>query len=497
MNSTIESIVIVGGGSAGWMAAAYIAKKFKDTPLKITLVESAVIKTVGVGEATVPAMKTFLSDLDISEFEFIKETNATFKLGIDFEGWRVEDEKFFHPFASFGVNIAGVEFQHYWTSLKNSGEARSFDSYSLPAQMARARKFAPSKNEANTSELARFNYAYHFDAIGFADFLKKYSVAIGVEHIVATIEQVSQDPDTGNVTSLLLSDGNTLAADFYIDCSGFKGMLIEDVLHTGYEDWSKWLPCDSAVVTPSESTDYVNPYTRSIARTAGWQWEIPLQNRMGNGYVYASKYIDACDAEKELLENISGKNLADPRVLKFTAGRRKKTWNKNVFSLGLSSGFLEPLESTSIFMIQIALNVLYKYFPYRSSPQVLVDKVNSVLEDYTLKLRDFIILHYCFNEHYKKPFWDYCRNMELPDSLSARLELFKATSALDLGDNDFFKTNSWLAVFAGFGISSNYVHPKVASFTQQQVQEELDNLYDALLSSLSMLPDHTAFLKRL
>ena len=494
-NSPLQSLVILGGGSAGWMAAAFLAKKIQGTTLKISLIESSEIGTIGVGEASVPAIKYFLSELGISEKDFILATHATFKLGIDFESWYERDKKFFHPFAKFGEKISAVDFTHYWTRMRSAGCPEPLDSYSLPTQMARAGKFAIPRGDTSIDGMASFNYAYHFDAALFAQYLRRYAEGLGVERCDAKVEKVQQHSSTGNIESLSLHDGTEVHGDFFIDCSGFAGLLIEGALQTGYEDWSHWLPCDRALAVPSSPNDSINPYTRCTAMIAGWKWNIPLQHRVGNGYVYASQFIDDSAAQEELLSGLDGEMLASPKLLKFKAGRRKKIWNKNVLALGLAGGFLEPLESTSIYLIQYGLTAFFENFPTKTENNYLQDRVNAMMAEHTLRLRDFLIAHYCLNDRRGETFWDYCRNMVIPGSLEARIEEYRATGSIRLDELDFFKMNSWAAILSGMQITARYYHPKVEYLEERLVKQELDNMRKGIARVLPTIPDHEQFIK--
>lgn len=490
--STIQSLVIVGGGTAGWMAAAFFAKRFAGSPMKITLVESADIGIIGVGEATVPAMKLFLSDLGIDEREFMLNTQASFKLDIDFDGWYKPGESFFHPFAMFGAKIANVPFQHYWAYLRAQNNAGPIDDYSLPTQLARANKFARPKD--NAMDIARFNYAYHFDAGLFAQYLSRLAQVQGVTRIEARVSLALRAATTGDVTALMLDDGRQISGDFFIDCSGFRGLLIEETLHTSYQDWSQWLPCDRAIALPSSSQQHIPSYTRALACSAGWQWRIPLQHRVGNGYVYSSRHMDDETALAELKKNIAGEILAAPKYIRFTTGMRRKTWNHNVFALGLASGFLEPLESTSIYMIQTALTTLFNYFPHSQESSALAKQVNHTLSEHNYRLRDFIILHYHLNQRIGEPFWDDCRTMAIPDSLHTRIDEFRNTANIRFDDLDFFQISSWLSMFSGFKLLPNYLHPKVNFFAQEQVISELREMRTAIQRVVGELPTHQHFL---
>ena len=494
MSQAIQSLVILGGGSAGWMAAALLAKRFSTQHLSITLVDSSDIGAIGVGEATVPVIKNFLNELEISEQDFIQATQATFKLGIDFIDWEKPGTRFFHPFASPGAKIAKIPFHHYWAANRRQHQSNPIDTYSLAAQMARQHKFYIPDVRNPSMDVARFNYAYHFDAGLFANYLRHYAKQLGVIHRDGKVRSVTQHPDTGFITSLELENGDSISGDFFIDCSGFKALLIEDTLKTGYCDWSEWLRCDSAIAMPSSGDGESAPYTKSTAMNAGWRWEIPLQHRTGNGYVYSSRYTSHEQATALLSENIKGKALAAPKLMSFTPGTRKKAWNKNVFALGLASGFLEPLESTSIYLVQACLDILYFHFPQHNQFEKLAEKANQLVLQSQEKLRDFIILHYCLNQRYGEPFWDDCRQMTLPESLQARIDEYLHTANLTLDELDFFKMNSWVSIFSGFNQVPHYIHPKLAEFGASAIASELREMAQGIQRAVLRIPTHKEFI---
>lgn len=495
MDTRIQSIVIVGGGTAGWMAAAALAKRFANNPIKITLIESADIGTIGVGEATVPFIKEFLKNLDINEIEFIQATNATYKLGISFDGWKNKDHTFLHPFAGYGARIDNIPFHHFWIKMMKQKKAQELDAYCLSSQIARAHKFALPKPNQDV-ELSSFNYAFHFDATLFARYLSNYAQKLGVTRIEATVQNTTQCSTTGFIQSLSLSNDKIIEGEFFLDCSGFKGLLIEDTLKTGYESWNQWLPCDRAVAIPCESDGEPAPYTRSLACEAGWQWRIQLQHRTGNGYVYSSNHISDDQAIEQLSKNLEGKPLAAPKLMRFVTGMRAQSWNKNVYAMGLSSGFLEPLESTSIYMIHESINLLIDNFPNKYWQPQLITETNKVLRIRQEKLRDFIILHYYLNERHGEKFWDDCRTMSIPDTLAQQIELFQNTAQVSVSHLDFFRTNSWLAMFAGFNRIPDYYHPFVDNFDEALVEKEFITIASGITNAIAGLPSHKQFIQK-
>lgn len=389
----IENIIIVGGGTAGWMAASSLANFLKNTPTKISVIESPTIATVGVGEATLPTIRGFNFSLGIDELDVIKKTQATFKLGIEFKDWYKIGHSFFHPFAQYGLKVNGVDFHHYWQKMRSVGDKTNISDYCLPILMAKMGRFC-QPSERPTTPLAKYAYAYHFDALLYSDYLRQYALNLGVERLEKTVVDVSLNTSNGFIQSLYLDDGNHLPGDLFIDCSGFQGILIEQALKTGYENWSHWLPCDRAVAIQSENKSDPLPYTRAIAQKAGWQWRIPLQHRQGNGYVYASQHLSDEEAYLSLTRDIGGSLLNEANWLHFTTGVRKKFWNKNCVALGLAGGFLEPLESTSIGLIQTGLAKLHTFFPHQGFDQCLIDEANRLSQAEFERVRDFLILHY-------------------------------------------------------------------------------------------------------
>jgi tryptophan halogenase len=494
MPESIKNIVIVGGGTAGWMAAASLVKYSQGKNLSICLIESSQIATVGVGEATIPNIVEFNRTLGIDERELIKATQATFKLGIQFEDWYQQGTRFFHPFADFGLKIDQVEFHHYINRLNLHGDQQDLEDYCFASILAKKGNFAqPHPNPP--SPLADYSYAYHFDASLYAKYLHKYSVNLGVKHIDAKINQVNLQPDNGFIKSVSLHDGREISGDLFIDCSGFQGLLIEKALHTGYEDWSQWLFCDSAVVMQTERTGAIHPFTRSIAREAGWQWSIPLQHRMGNGYIYSSQFQDDAAAKNILLANVTGKALNEPRKLSFTPGRRKQIWNKNCFAIGLASGFLEPLESTSISLVQTAIAKLLSFFPDSEFNLADIAEVNRLHNREMENIRDFLILHYKLSQRSDSDFWRQCQTMAIPDELAHKMALYESRGHIVMLDNESFQPDSWLAMYAGFKYKARRYDPRADAVPIAVLEQKLAQMRNNLEGIAKQSMSHQQFIQ--
>ena len=487
----VRKVVILGGGTSGWIAAALL-KKVLGQVVDIQLVESEDIGTVGVGEATIPPIRLLNNVLGINEAEFLRETKATIKLAIKFENWRVPGESYYHTFGAPGKSLAFCHFHHLWRRAQQLGDTTSLWQYDLNYLCAEAGKFASINSKDPVLELP---YAYHFDAGLYARFLRKFSEQMGVVRHEGKVSSVTRHTN-GDIQHLVLDDGRVLAGDLFIDCSGFRGLLIQQQLNTGYEDWSHWLPCDRAVAVPSERFEHTLPYTRSIAHSAGWQWRIPLQHRNGNGLVYSSAHYTEQQAADLLLSNLDSKALAEPKFIQFKTGRRRKQWQRNVVSVGLASGFLEPLESTSIHLIQSAVVRLLQLFPHQGVTDALVDEYNRQSQIEFEQVRDFIILHYHVNERSDSPFWRDVRDMQVPETLKRKIQLFAENGSLFREQNDLFLESSWLQVMLGQGIVPKDYHPLANSYSDAQLKQMLQTMLAIKRDPLDKLPSHDEFLRK-
>jgi tryptophan 7-halogenase len=482
----IHKVVIAGGGTAGWMAAASLSKLLGKT-LDITLVESDEIGTVGVGEATIPTLQTLHELLKIKEQDFMAAGQGTFKLGISFENWRDVDEDYIHSFGWTGKDSWAAGFQHFWLKGKQMGISKEFGEYCKEWAAAKKNRFAVLPNQG-------LNYAYHFDASLYAKFLRKMAEEHGAVRKEGKIAVVEQHPETGFITALKLDSGERIEGDLFLDCTGFRALLIEDTLEAGFEDWTHWLPCDSAVAVQTESVAPPIPYTRSIAREAGWQWRIPLQHRVGNGVVFSSKHWSDDEAVDKLLTNVEGKTLTDPRVIKFKTGQRLKHWDKNCVSIGLSCGFIEPLESTSIHLIQRAVIRLLQMFPYDGIREPDVNEFNSQMKFEIDNVRDFIILHYHVTNRTDTEFWRQCRDMDIPDSLKHRIELFKGSGRVFKVPTELFGENSWIQVMLGQGLEPEQYHPIVNMMSDEELEKFLTGIHGSVGKLVDQLPEHQRFI---
>lgn len=488
----IRKIVIVGGGTAGWMTAAALSNALQQG-CQITLVESDEIGTVGVGEATIPPIRVFNRTLGIDENTFLKATQGSFKLGIQFVNWGKQGHQYFHPFGNYGRQFDMVNFHHYWLAAYQQGKAAALDDYCMAWGAATAGRFAPPIPDSR-NVLSTYEYAYHFDAGLYARFLRQYAEQRGVRRIEGKVTQVKQNAISGLIEAVQLEDSQLIEGELFIDCSGFKGLLIEQTLQTGYLDWSHWLPCNRAWAVPTARGDFT-PYTRSTAHEAGWQWRIPLQHRTGNGHVFSSQFTSEQTALDRLLQNLDAKTLAEPRMLKFVTGRRQKFWHKNVVAIGLSSGFLEPLESTSIHLIQAGIAKLLALFPDTAFEQDLVDEYNRIAIKEIENIRDFIILHYHLTQRTDSELWRYCASMPIPDNLQYKIKQFKRSGHLVSGEMDLFGNASWLAVHIGQFNLPQKTDALLAYRTVDSVAW-LAKLRQGIQYAATQLPTHQQYIER-
>lgn len=489
MNKQVTRIVIVGGGTAGWMTAAFLSNWLAPTSMQVTLIESEQIGTIGVGEATVPGIHQFIQKLGINERDFIQATNATFKLGIKFENWAGPETDFFHPFAGYGARIEDRPFYQSWWSAKKQGYPNGLDEFCLCTQLARAGKFAlPSFNEK--SRLAWYNYAYHFDASLFAKFLRNYAETRCVTRLEGKVNNIQLNATTGFIEKIILESGQLIEGDLFIDCTGMASLLIEKTLGVAYEDWSHWLLSDSAIAVQTKSVRDPDPFTRSSCRTAGWQWHIPLQHRVGNGYVYSSQFISHEQAQQELLLNLEGECLTDPRLIRFKTGMRKDFWFKNCVAIGLSSGFLEPLESTSISLIQTGIAKLAAYLINFEIDEKNVAEANRLNRLEYERIRDFIILHYKLNGR-SEAYWQTVSAIDIPDSLEEKISIFKQSGDVKVLEQESFNEESWVSMYYGFGVNPLHILPT----DNDKTFEIMGKMRGAILKGCEYAPSHAEFLR--
>jgi len=486
--------VIVGGGSAGWMAAASLAKAMTGGGYTIDLVESEEIGTVGVGEATIPSILDFNRSLEIDEAEFIRATQASFKLAIEFVDWTRPGFSYMHPFGFYGVQMSGIYFHHFWLRHQAQGGTLPYDAFCSNIIAARAGKFGRTST-ADKLPVPPLGYAYHFDAGLYAAFLRKFSEALGVKRHEGRVVDVALRATDGFIESIKLADGRIIAGDLFIDCSGFRGLLIEQTLHAGYEDWSEFLPCDRAMAVPCERIVATTPYTRSTAREAGWQWRIPLQHRTGNGYVYCSSFLGDDEAATLLAGRLDGAALNTPRPLRFVTGRRKEVWKKNCVALGLASGFLEPLESTSIHLVLASIARLLFMFPGDGFDQASIDKFNSLARTETEEIRDFLVLHYTATERNDTPFWRHCQAIKRPDTLVQRLEMFERSANIVVSTGELFREPSWFAVLMGQGIRPKSYHPIADILPDAELARRFELMSDDVRKRVQAYPLHDEFIR--
>ena len=492
-DTRIKKIVIIGGGTAGWIAAASLVK-FLGSTVEITLVESDAIGTIGVGEATIPQIRKLNGSLGLDEAEFIRATKGSFKLGIEFNDWGELGESYLHTFGDPGIDLSGLKFHHYWLRAQQEGEAKtSLWDYSLHKRAAYDHKFAPLQRVGNT-QMGGLSYAYHFDAGLYAKHLRKLAESLGVVRQEGRVVDVAMDSESGFIQSVELVTGDVIDGDLFIDCSGFRGLLIGGALEVGYEDWSEYLPCNRAVAIGSEAEGPLLPYTKSTAREAGWQWRIPLQHRTGNGHVYCDEFMSQDEATTRLVDSLDGKIIGTPKQLSFTTGRRAEFWSKNCVSLGLSSGFLEPLESTSIHFVQSHVSRLLEFFPHKNFGAATRAEYNRVVgKEYEL-VRDFLVLHYKQTRRDDTEFWRHCRDMNVPDSLTHKMELFAETGHIYREIDDIFRESSWAQVMIGQGLMPRTYHRMADKLSSAQLKQFMSDVDALIAKAVQPLPSHADFI---
>jgi tryptophan halogenase len=495
-DTAISSVVVIGGGTAGWMAAAALSNKLKGLPISIRLIESDEIGTVGVGEATLPHIRAFNNTLNISEAELMKATEATFKLGIEFCDWGRIGDRYIHPFGDFGPVVNEIPFYQFWLKLQSRGDASRLDEYSYPIVAAENGRFRHPSPDLTKIE-STFGYAYQFDASLYARFLRRYAEANGVVRTEGKVVDTKLNGENGFVESVTLDSGEIVAGDLFIDCSGFRGLLIEQALETGYDDWSNWLPCNRAIAVPCEGRGPLTPFTRATARASGWQWRIPLQHRVGNGQVYCSDFLSNEDAQRQLLENLEGPALAEPRQLYFTTGRRRSFWNKNVVAVGLSAGFLEPLESTSIHLIQDGITELLTLFPDKSFRRSGIDEYNRRMGLHFERVRDFLLLHYVATQRDDSEMWRYFRSMELPDSLQEKITAWTTRGYIIKYEFGLFLPPSWIAVMLGQNLRPQGYDPRVDAVDESTLAANAAAIRRDVAAAVRNTPEHAAFIAQI
>ena len=488
----IKDIVIVGGGTAGWMSAAALSKVLSGD-WSITLIESEEIGTVGVGEATIPLIHIYNTALELDEDDFMRRTHATFKLGIEFVDWGRLGDSYIHGFGPLGPDIGITKFYQFWLKAQAQGHAAPIESYSINTAASRANKFMRARKDMGHSPMAEIAHAFHFDAGLYAAYLREFAEKRGVRRIEGKIRGATTRLHDGHIEAVVLESGQTIPGQLFIDCSGFRGLLIEQTLKTGYDDWSHWLPNNRAWAVPCESVAPLTPYTRATARQAGWQWRIPLQHRIGNGHVYCNNFISDDEAASVLMANLPGKALAEPRPLRFVTGKRKKMWNKNVVAVGLSSGFMEPLESTSIHLIQANIARLAALFPDASFNPADIDEFNRQADFEVERIRDFLILHYKATERDDSEFWRYCRNMAIPATLQAKIDLFSGNARIFREATEMFSEISWFEVFIGQHILPRGYHPLVDAIDEARLAKVLGNVHSTIQRCVEAMPTHAEF----
>jgi tryptophan halogenase len=495
MNDQVaRRIVVVGGGTAGWMSAAALAR-FCIPRFSVTLVESDDIGTIGVGEATIPSINMFNQSLGIDEADFLAATGGTYKLGIAFDGWGKPDEAYVHAFGLVGSALGVVPFHHYWLRGRALGISKPLGHYILHTIAIAGNRFAHVERPPG-SVAPPLPYAFHFDASLYARFLRGFAEERGVIRQEGKIVAVERNQQNGDVAAVLLANGTRVEGDLFIDCSGFRGLLIEQELEAGFEAWSEWLQCDRAVAVPCARVEPLMPLTRVIAREAGWQWRIPLQHRIGNGHVFSSARMSEDEATAVLLANLDGERTGEPRTIRFIPGIRRKSWVRNVVAIGLSSGFIEPLESTSIHVIQTAITRLLELLPAGEISDATRDDFNDRTRFEMERIRDFIIFHYHFNQREGEAFWDGLRAMAVPEPLRHKIDLFRASGRVTASFDELFDARAWIQVMIGQNLMPESWNPIADQIPETRLREFLDGLERAHVEEVSRMPDHAAFVKK-
>lgn len=488
----IKKIAIVGGGSAGWIAAAILANQFKKQECRVELVESDQIGTIGVGESTIPPFLDLIKNLGIDERDFIKNTQASFKLGISFENWKTGADTYFHPFGAITAGMDEYNFYQLWLKSIQNGDNAELQDFSVSSVMAKHHRFVMPHLVSDTP-LAETRYALHLDAALVTKYLQRYAIDRGVVRIEGKVVEVQQHTD-GAIAAVMLESGEKISADFFIDCTGFRSLLLDRTLQVEYEDWSEYLPCDRAVTIQTENSGQVPPYTRAIAQDAGWMWKIPLQKRTGNGYVYASQYCSDDEALATLQKNIDGNALTEPRVIPFKTGKRKQVWHKNCLGLGLAAGFIEPLESTALHLVVRGMFYLMRSFPTTECSEVLRREYNRRVQlDYE-EIRDFIVLHYCITQREDTEFWSYCKNMTIPSSLQTTLDYFNVYGSIPESIDPLFAPVSWRSVCEGMGVRPKGPSPLVDEFDYEKAMKVFGDFRMVINEMVQRLPTHDRFI---
>lgn len=489
----VRNIVVVGGGTAGWMTAAALSKLLNGS-YTIRLVESDAIGIIGVGEATIPNIKNFNTALGIDENEFLKATQGTFKLGIEFVNWGGKGDRYIHGFGKIGQEYAGLPFHHHWLRMRGEGVPGTLESYSINTAAPQQAKFMRPRPDMPSSPLADIAYAFHFDASLYARFLRAYAEPRGVIRTEGKIVQVLQREPDGGIDALVLESGEKVHGDFFIDCSGIAALLIEKTLKSGYEDWRHWLPCDTAIAVPCASVQPLLPLTRSTAHTAGWQWRIPLQHRIGNGHVFSSRFMDEDEATSILMNNLDAEPLSAPRTIHYVPGRRKQCWVHNCVAVGLAAGFFEPIESTNIHLIQTAIARIVTFFPHAGFAAADIAEYNTQTQIEYERIRDFIILHYKATERDDSPFWNYTRTMAIPDTLQQRIDLYRNNGRIFREGNELFAELSWLQVMQGQRIEPTGYHPLAELTSKTDAAAFLADVATVIRKCVAVMPSHAKFI---